>query len=148
MPETVTARHALPNLFVGQSQKEITHNEALARIDALLHPLIEAELATPPTLSVTSDDGKCWLIASGAMGLWSGKERQIARWSAGSWRFLQPVEGMALWDKNSVKRRFYIDGLWTTPAAIADPAGGTVIDVEARAALVAILQHLRAARSI
>lgn len=148
MPETATARHALPNLFVGQSQKEITHNEALARIDALLHPVIEAELATPPTPSVAADDGKCWLIASSATGLWSGKERQIARWSAGSWRFLRPVEGTALCDKNSGKRRFYIDGLWTAPAAIADPAGGAVIDVEARAALVAILQHLRAVRAI
>lgn len=143
-----TARHALPNLFVGQSQKEMTHNEALARIDALLHPVIEDRLSAPPTGLDVGDDGICWLIEPVATGIWAGKERQIARWSGGSWRYLLPAGGMSLWNASDELRHFYIDGDWVAEPAIADPAGGSVIDIEARAAIDAILSHLRRISSI
>jgi hypothetical protein len=148
MSEDVTPRHTLPNLFVGQSQKEITHNEALARIDALLHPVIQDRLVAPPTGLQAADDGKCWLIDAPATGYWTGKAGQIARWSGGSWRYLVPVEGMTVWHSLENVRLFYIDGSWLAMPAIADPAGGTIIDVEARAALTAILDHLRQISSI
>jgi Protein of unknown function (DUF2793) len=147
MPE-VTARHALPNLFVSQAQKEVTHNEALARIDALLHPVVQDNLTAPPTALVEADDGKCWLIAAPAIGIWSGKERQIARWSGGSWRYLLPVDGMAIWHAIDQVRFFYIDGDWVSSSAIANPSGGATVDIEARAAIVAILDHLRQISSI
>ena len=148
MPESATKRHLLPNLYVGQSQKEITHNEALARIDALLHPVVEAKLTTPPAGLTDSSDGLCWLIGSPANGLWEGRSEQIARWSGGSWRYLEPVSGMTLWLVSGNKRLFYIAGAWVEPSAINSPAGGTVIDNEARAAVIAILDHLRQVSSI
>jgi hypothetical protein len=143
MPQNMTARHALPNLFVGQAQKELTHNEALARIDALLHPVVEERLIAPPAGLLDTDDGKCWLVDSPATGLWLGKESQIARWSGGSWRFLMPVEGMSLWYRAGTARLFYIEGDWVDGPAIANPTGGATVDAEARSALVAILDHLR-----
>jgi Protein of unknown function (DUF2793) len=140
MPQDVTTRHALPLLYVGQSQKELTHNEALARIDALLHPVVLATLSTPPA---TPLDGQCWLVGTAATGLWIGRESQIARWSGGSWRFLLPATGMSLWHISEAKRYFYISGGWRGFAAIANPAAGTVIDAEARSAIAAILTLLR-----
>jgi hypothetical protein len=148
MPEDVTPRHALPYLFVGQSQKEITHNEALARIDGLLHPVVQDRSVSPPPGLSTSDDGKCWLIDDPATGLWVGRAGQIARWTGGSWRYLSPVEGMTAWHATESLRLFYIGGSWLTMSPIPDPAGGTNIDVEARAALTAILDHLRQISSI
>ena len=148
MPDSTTKRHLLPNLYVGQSQKEITHNEALARIDALLHPVIEAKLTTPPAGLTDSSDGNCWLIGSPATAQWEGRSGQVARWSGGSWRYLEPVSGMTLWLVSGNKRLFYIAGMWVEPSAINSPFGGTVIDVEARAALIAILDHLRQISSI
>jgi hypothetical protein len=143
MPEGLTPRHALPELFVGQAQKEITHNEALARIDALLHPEIQAVLTAPPPVLSEADNGKCWLVDDSASGIWAGKAGQIARWSAGSWRYLTPVHGMSAWHVIGNVRLFYIAGSWVEPAAIATPAGGTIVDAEARAAVAAILDHLR-----
>lgn len=148
MPDDVTARHSLPNLYVGQSQKELTHNEALARIDALLHPVVEAKLMAPPIGLSDSSDGLCWLIGSAATGIWAGRSGQVARWSGGSWRYIKPVPGMTLWSASGNKRLFYIAGAWVEPSAINNPSGGTVIDTEARAAVVAILNHLRQISSI
>jgi len=37
----------------------------------------------------------------------------------------------------------YISAQWTNAPAVTNPAGGTVIDGEARAALVAILQYFK-----
>ena len=148
MPDTATKRHLLPNLYVGQSQKEITHNEALARIDALLHPVVEAKLTTPPTGLTDSSDGQCWLIGSPASGLWAGRSGQIARWSGGSWRYLEPVPGMTLWLVSGNKRLFYIEEMWVEPGGINSPVGGTTIDSEARTAVIAILDHLRQISSI
>lgn len=148
MPDDVTKRHALPNLYVGQSYKEITHNEALARIDALLHPVVESKMSAPP-LGLTDDsDGLCWLINGQATGQWAGRSGQIARWSGGSWRYLEPVSGMTLWLASGNKRLFYIAGAWIETGAIISPAGGTVIDIEARAAVAAILDHLRQISSV
>jgi hypothetical protein len=148
MSGDTTARHSLPNLYVGQSQKELTHNEALARIDALLHPVVEAKLAAPPAGLTDASDGLCWLIASAATGQWAGRSGEIARWSGGSWRYIAPVPGMALWLSLGDKRLFYIAGSWVEPGAITNPVGGAVIDVEVRAALIAILDHLRQVSSI
>jgi hypothetical protein len=143
MPNDATARHSLPNIYVGQAQKEITHNEALARIDALLHPVVEAELALPPAGLTSNSDGLCWLIGSAPTGQWDGRTGQIARWSGGSWRYISPVDGMTVWLASGSKRLFYIAGTWVSPNAISSPFGGAVIDLEARSAVEAILAHLR-----
>jgi hypothetical protein len=143
MPQDATARHALPYLFVGQSQKELTHNEALARMDGLLHPVVEGRQTAPPTALSVSDDGKCWLVKAPATGFWVGKENQIAQWTGGSWRYHGPVTGMTVWHGSENVRLFYIGGNWQATPAIVDPVGGVTVDAEARTTLAAILEHLR-----
>jgi hypothetical protein len=50
-----------PLLQAGQAQKELTHNEALALIDMLLHAQVESmTVATPPGGAVV---GQCWVVA-------------------------------------------------------------------------------------
>lgn len=143
MPEFETARHQLPLLAVSQAQKEITHNEALARIDALLHPVVQDQLAAPPMLT-DLDFGKCWLITGLPTGDWAGKPGQIAIWVSGSWRYSVACEGMRIRLLSSGLDLVYIDGLWVAPPTIPIPMSGTLIDVEARAAITALLEHLRA----
>ena len=143
MVEISSARYSLPFLAASQAQKEITHNEALLRIDALLHPVAEAELANPPVILAGTDAGKCWLIANSAVGEWQGKGGQIAYWTGGSWRFLTPVEGMPIRNRAQSVDWVRTATGWTAPTAIANVTGGVVVDVEARATLTALLTRLR-----
>lgn len=143
MPDLETERHKLPLLAVAQAQKEITHNEALVRIDALLHPAVQAELAVPPTLT-DADTGKCWLVAADPTGQWAGKMGQMAVWIGGGWRFCAPAEGMRARLLSQQIDKIRSGGVWISPPAIPNPASGTIVDVEARTAIVSLLAYLRA----
>jgi hypothetical protein len=59
-----TARLSLPFIMPGQAQKELYHNEALARIDMALHAAVEGQpLATPPADPAV---GQGWIVGGGA----------------------------------------------------------------------------------
>lgn len=142
MTRLETSRHRLPLLAVSQAQKEITHNEALAIIDVLLHTAIEGILATVPAVA-DADMGKCWLVGASPTGIWNGKAGFIAAYVGGSWRYIAPQDGMRIWNRASASHLFRIDGQWLDGPSIPNPSAGTVVDVEARATLLAILQYFR-----
>jgi hypothetical protein len=155
-----TPRFGLPLLVAGQVQKEIYVSEALSLIDLLLAGSVEGvPVAVPPA---TPELGRLYRVSDGASGAFSGHEQELAGWSAGGWRFFSPVEGMRLVERTTGLELAYRDGSWTSgstrasevvvaglkvvgarQAAIADAAGGTVVDVQARAALALILAALR-----
>lgn len=136
-----TPRLALPMLYSGQAQKEVTVNEALTIADLLLHGSIEGEMATPPT---APSAGQLWLVASSPLGGWSGHAGSLAGWSEGGWRFVAPRPGMRLLDRSTGAFRLY-DDQWRSFARPMLPTGGTVIDVEARAAIAEMLAIISAA---
>lgn len=159
MTET-SARFALPFLLPGQVQKEAFHNEALARLDALVHACVE----TAPTDEVPADPapGQCWLVGAGAGDGWAGHEDELACWTGGGWRFLAPLPGMAVWRLDAGYPSLWTGSAWSDgewPAAaffvggqqvvgprletVPSPSGGTIIDAEARAALDAVIVALR-----
>ena len=159
MSET-SARLALPLIAPGQAQKELTHNEALALLDLATQPAVGAVGAiTPPTAPTI---GECWLLGASPSGAWAGHGGAIAGWTAGGWRFVTPREGMAVWAGPEAGVARYVAGGWLAgvvhaaelliddvavvgvqQSAIADPAGGTVTDVQARAAIAAMLAAMR-----
>ena len=155
-----TCRWALPQLFAGQAQKELFHNEALARIDMLLHGAAESANLDEPPVAPTA--GACWIVAVGAIGAWEGQDGAVAGWTEGGWRFAAPRAGLSLWvaDRGHVMLHdgvnwrdsavqadgIHIGGtkvVGAAGAAIASPTGGATVDAEARSALVAILGALR-----
>lgn len=160
MSDTATPRLALPFLQAGQAQKEITHNEALQRLDALVQPVaLSATLATPPASPM---EGQCWIVASAAVGDWAGRSAQLAQWTGGGWRFAQPSNGWRIWVTDQAEEWFFQSGSWA-PASVRDdgfyvagdrvvaarqpsiaaPSGGSTVDTEARATLAAVLAALR-----
>lgn len=133
-------RLGLPLLFSGQSQKEVTVNEALLSADILLHPAIESVVTAPPA---TPSAGQCWLVGSGATGLFSGMTDRIAAWSEGGWRFLAPRDGLRAYDIAASAHRLYSGGVWRMVVAPAAPTGGSVIDIQARTAIAAMITALK-----
>jgi Protein of unknown function (DUF2793) len=142
MPSLETVRHKLPLLAVSQAQKELTHNEALTRIDALLHAIVLDELATSPAVT-DADIGKCWLVAASPVGDWADKTGHIALWVGGSWRFLIPTDGMRVRQLSNGRDRIRSAGAWLNAPLISDPMNGAIVDVEARQAIIALLQYFR-----
>jgi len=135
---SATPRLGLPLLFVGQSGKEFTVNEAHARIDALLHPATEGEANDPPA---SPAEGECWLTGTAPAGDWAGHPAELACYEAGTWIFIAPRDGMRLLDRSTGQVRFY-RGSWNAPATPSGPTGGATIDAEARTAigdLIAVL---------
>ena len=143
----MSSRYLLPLLVAGQGQKDVTHNEAVEAIDALLHPLlISRTLGDPPSVAAV---GAAWLIPAGASGQWLGRDGTLAVWTAGGWRFLMPVEGFSAWLKSEGRRIRKKEVGWRDEApfeaasvAVAAPAGGAVVDAEARAAIAGIVAQL------
>ena len=151
-----TARFALPLIDPGQSQKEMTHNEAIAVIDAAVQPAV---VAVGPTLPPAAPAvGNQWIVGPGSSGAWLGQDNAVAVWTAGGWRFVAAIEGMRAWSiADRVDVRFSRGGwvigdvaarslvvadlpvVGARRGAIAAPSGGTVIDVDARTAITAIL---------
>ena len=139
---TGTARFSLPLLAMAQAQKEVTHNEALTLLDALVHAAIEdGPLATPPTMP---EAGQCWLVGPGASGVWAGQAGRIAIWSDGGWRFVAPRAGMRALRLSDGGLLRFASGEWSAPEAVPTPAGGATVDAEARAAISALILALAA----
>lgn len=159
MSDDLSARLSLPLLNAGQAQKEVTHNEALTLLDLLTQAVVVAVgVNVPPEAPVA---GQCWIVGTAPEGAWSGYAQALAGWGESGWRFCAPVAGMRVWsDADGANVRFE-DNRWSIgivcaaavkigdvqvvgerQPAIAEPTGGTVIDVEARAVLACVLAAL------
>ncbi|MCC7320349.1 MAG: DUF2793 domain-containing protein [Rubellimicrobium sp.] len=81
----------LPYLLPAQAQKHVTHNEALERLDALVHLAVtRRDLAVPPPAPAAQERH---IVAAGATGDWAGHAGEIALHDLGGWRFFVPQPG-------------------------------------------------------
>ena len=95
-------------------------------------------------------------------GAWAGQAKAIAGYAPGGWRFVAAVAGMRALDKASGQTATFDGTAWVVGtikgaklelagsqvvgargAAVANPSGGAVVDVEARTAIVAMLDRMR-----
>jgi hypothetical protein len=118
-----TPRLALPYIATGQAQKEVTHNEALNRLDALVQPVVVNSTTSAPPGSPAN--GQAWIVAAGASGAWAGKEGQIAAWFGG-WVFLVPEEGWRVHNKDDGATWVYDGSAWAAEAIDHSPGAWQV----------------------
>jgi hypothetical protein len=86
-----TVRLGLPCIDAAQAQKHVTHNEALALLDAILHLALSGLNVTASPASPVS--GQCFLIGATPTGVFAGHAGQIAAFDDAGWRFLTPRAG-------------------------------------------------------
>ncbi len=92
---TDTPQLGLPLVQPAQSQKHVTVNEALTRLDALTALTLESRsLAAPPA---NAPEGAVWAVPQGATGPWQGQDGALALRSNGGWAFLSPRIGWRGW---------------------------------------------------
>ncbi|WP_310498865.1 DUF2793 domain-containing protein [Sandarakinorhabdus sp.] len=157
MPETTRLR--LPLLAAGQAQKEITHNEAIAQLDRLMHiTVISRELTSPPA---EPDAGDSYIVPFSGTALWGAPAGTLMSWDGFGWQATTPITGMVAYVVTDAATTIFAAGwqagwpvshlmigaravLGATPASVVPPNGGAVVDAEARAVLGMLLAALSA----
>lgn len=132
----------IPYIDSQQDQPEVTHNNAIDVIQALLRGAID-RTNTPPGSPVAGD---VYLIGTAPTGVWAGKANRVAIYSGSAWEYIPGFnsagtlitmgsrqEGMRIWVND--EDTFYIwNGTawvaqWLNGSATVDPgniaAGGT-----------------------
>ena len=156
-----TSRIQMPLLATGQSQKELTHNEALLLLDCIVH----GRCSGGPANSAPAEplEGLGYICGPDPEGEWVGKAGAVAFWTVGGWRYVPAFEGLELTDQTDGCKRRFSNGQWSSGvidgrevrisglkvlgsrrAGIAAPSGGSTVDVESRAAINEVLAALRA----
>lgn len=121
MPDT--SNLDLPLVQPSQSQKHITVNEALARLDALvLLRLQSIDSSNPPDFPA---EGSAWGVPAGSTGAWSGASGRIAIFVSGGWQYVLVQRG---WRAFVIDRSFEAtwDGFGWVPTVGALSPGGAL----------------------
>lgn len=108
---TTTAHLNIALVEQNQSQKEVTVNEALVVMDAILNTgVIDKDLATPPGSPTAGD---VYIVAASGTGDWSGNDGKIAYYNQ-LWKFITPREGMVFWVNDENRLYSYDGAAWVT----------------------------------
>lgn len=154
-----TPRLALPLIAAGQTQKDVTHNEAVLAIDRLLVLAVASRSTATPHAAPAP--GTCHIVPAAGAAAWGQPAGTLMHWLGDAgWLAVPPREGQTAlvadegvmlvyrggWQADWPVAGLAIGGrsvLAANPVAIAPPGGGTVVDVEARAAIAALISALR-----
>lgn len=113
-----TPRISMPEILSSQAQKEVSHNDALRVIDALLQAgVTDRDLTDPPG---SPANGAVYIPAATATGAWAGQEGKLAQWYASAWHFLAPAEGWSVWVIDEQTRLVYKSGVWGVEGGSGD----------------------------
>ncbi|OLP44209.1 DUF2793 domain-containing protein [Rhizobium oryziradicis] len=104
-----TPRLALPYILPSQAQKHVTHNEALAILDAATQLVITDSLAAPPA---TPANGQCFWLLANATDAWTNHDGMIAVWQDGAWLFMTPQIGWMAFFRSSSTLLTYNGSGW------------------------------------
>lgn len=103
---TTTSHLNITLIETAQAQKEVTVNEALSVLDALMNTgVADKDLNTPPGSPVSGD---VYIVASTPTGDWVGHANHLAYFDQ-IWKFITPNEGLTFW-VNDENKHYYFDG--------------------------------------
>ncbi|MEO1043101.1 MAG: DUF2793 domain-containing protein [Pseudomonadota bacterium] len=107
-----STRLSLPYLAEAQSQKHVTVNEGLRRLDALVHAsVLSANISAEPA---SPSDGDAYILSSGATGAsWAGQaQNTIAARQDGAWTLIAPITGLVAYVVDENALQVYSGSAW------------------------------------
>src|SRR4051812_43630852 len=108
---TTTTHIGITLVEQSQAQKEVTVNQALTRLDAMLNTGAQSRTTNTPPGSPASGD--LYIAGSSPTGDWSGQAAKLAYFDQ-VWRFVTPLEGMTLWVNDEDVIYTYNGSSWLT----------------------------------
>jgi hypothetical protein len=114
---TVTPRLSLPLLAAGQAQKHVTHNDALMRLDALVHLVVTSRSQTTPPAAPT--ELSAFIVPIGATGIFAGRTDQLALFEDGGWTFLTPRTGWQAWIADEAEHNLWTGAEWRRASPVS-----------------------------
>lgn len=94
-----TPNFNLDYLMPEQAQKHVTVNDALRRLDGLVHLSVKNRTSNSPPSAPRN--GERYLVAASPRGAWSARAGQLALFEDTAWHFFAPQAGWRLWDEAS-----------------------------------------------
>lgn len=114
----------LPEIAASQSQKHITHNEALAVLDAVVNlSVVSRGKANPPQVPA---NGARYLVPAQSTGDFAGHEGKLASFRDGAWVFISPGTGWRAYIEDEGAFSVFNGTDWTPPGVSvvsATPSG-------------------------
>ncbi|MBP2501958.1 hypothetical protein ABID82_001376 [Methylobacterium sp. PvP062] len=103
----------LPLIAASQAQKHVTHNEALALLDALVQlACLDKDLAAPPPGPAEGD--RYLVTADAPGGAWAGLAGQVVRYADGIWTGAAPRAGWLAWLVDEADLYVFDGAAWTS----------------------------------
>ncbi len=151
---TTSPNLGLSYLAASQAQKEVTHNEALSELDALVQlSVISRALSAPPA---SPADGDVYIVAASPTGAWAGHAGELALYYSG-WLFKAPKAGWLAFSRAEGRLLVYAGTAWTplvaaygqasltwNPGTLAAGAGATSSPVAVSGAAFGDFVHVAA----
>jgi hypothetical protein len=111
----------LPYISAAQSQKHVTHNEAIRALDAVVQlAVLDRDLAAPP---VSPAEGDRYIVAASPTGDWDGQAGNVAAFQDGAWAFFTPNEGWIAWIADEDVAVVWSNSNWTALTTEGSGAG-------------------------
>jgi len=110
MLESLSANLSMPFLVPSQAQKHVTHNEALAVLDALVQLTVaDRGLLSPPASAV---EGDRHIVPAGGAANWNAPVGTVAMFINNGWLFSTPRPGWRAYVQAEERMVIWLDDAW------------------------------------
>lgn len=117
-----TPNLGLPYIMAAQSQKHVTHNEAIRALDAIVQlAVIDRGLDAPPGAPA---EGARYIVGADPTGAWSGHAAEVAAFQDGAWMFYAPHAGWIAWVADEEAAFVWSGAAWSALTTGGGEGGG------------------------
>jgi hypothetical protein len=102
-------RYGIPLMSEGQSQKYLTHNQAIHVLAFWTSPVVQARTNTPAT---SPNSGEAWIVGDSPTGIWSTHAKAIALYIGTEWFYLGAPEHGRVYNLDDSAMWIIEGGIW------------------------------------